>query len=380
MKNKTKNILIIAGEASGDLHGASLVRAIKQLRPEFHFWGIGGDRMAEAGVELFYHIRDLAFIGFFEWIRHFPFIRRVFYEMLRQVKIQKPDLAILIDYPGFNLRMAKAIKSHATPVIYYIGPQIWAWGKNRIKTMKRCIDRILVIFDFEEAIYKKENMDVVFVGHPLKDVVKVLMSKETFFKGIKLDPARPLLALFPGSRPQEIRYLLPDMLKAVDLVRQEIPSLQCAIGLAPTLSDEVYWPYLKKAKELHVLRGYTYELMAYSTVAVVASGTATLETAILGTPMVILYRMAPLSFWIGKRVVQTSHIGLVNILGGRTVVPELLQNEVTSENIRNAVLPFLKDEAYRNSVSQALQEIVNRLGPPGASERAAKHIVEFIEK
>lgn len=380
MSEKPQNVLIIAGEASGDLHGASLVRALNRLRPEWTFWGIGGDRMAEAGVELVFHIRNMGFIGFFEWIRHFPFIRKVFYEILAQVKIRKPDFAILIDYPGFNLRMAKAIKRERIPVIYYISPQIWAWGKNRIKTMKQCIDRILVIFDFEEEMYRKENMDVVFVGHPLKDVVKVSMPKEAFFNGLKLDPEKPLVALFPGSRAQEIRYLLPEMLKAVELLRNDFPSLQCAIGLAPTVSDEVYFKYLKRAKELHIMRGFNYELMAYSNAVLVASGTATLETAILGTPMVILYRMAPLSFWIGKRVVQTSHIGLVNIVGRRTIVPELLQDKVTPENIRNAVLPFLKDPEYTKSVRTALQEVAERLGPPGASERAAKSILEFIEK
>lgn len=380
VKNKAKNVLIISGEASGDLHGASLVKALKQYRPQWMFWGIGGDRIAEAGVELIYHIQNLGFIGFFEWIRHFPFIRKVFYEIIRQVKIQRPDLVILIDYPGFNLRMAKALHREGIPVIYYIGPQIWAWGKNRIKTMKKWIDRILVIFDFEKDIYRKEDMDVVFVGHPLKDVVQVSMSKEAFFNALKLDQKKPLLALFPGSRSQEIRYLLPRMLKAVDLLRNDFPSLQCAIGMASSLSEEIYFRYLKHAKEMHMMRGFNYELMAYSNAVLVASGTATLETAILGTPMVILYRMSPLSFWIGKRLVQTSHIGLVNIVAQKTVVPELLQEKVTPENIRDAVLPFLKSSQYRESVCTALREVAKRLGPPGASERAAKSILEFIEK
>lgn len=296
-------ICIIAGEASGDMHGASLVRALKRKRPDLDFCGIGGDRMSEAGVKLVRHVSEMAFLGFFEVLKHLPFIRRAFAEVRSLMESRNPKLVILIDYPGFNLKIAKEAKRRGIPVVYYISPQVWAWGKGRVKKIADRVDRMLVIFDFEEAIYKKAGMDVAFVGHPLKDTVRPAVSRNVFFSNAGLDPRRPVLGLMPGSRKQEIRHLLPEMVRAFALLRGDIPGLQAVIAVAPTLSDQVLCSYLSETEDIrsvHSVRSQTYEVMAYSDAALVASGTATLETALSGTPMVILYKMSSGSFFLGN--------------------------------------------------------------------------------
>jgi lipid-A-disaccharide synthase len=371
-------ILIIAGEASGDMYGASLVRALKKRRPDFGFSGIGGDRMSEAGVKLVRHVSEMAFLGFFEVVKHLPFIRRVLAEIRGLMESSRPKLVILIDYPGFNLKIAKEAKRRGIPVVYYISPQVWAWGGGRVKKIARRVDRMLVIFDFEEDIYRRAGMDVAFVGHPLKDTVRPAASRSAFFRNAGLDPRRPLLGLMPGSREQEIRHLLPEMVKAYSLLRRDIPGLQAVVAVAPTLSDQVLYPYLAEADGVRSVRSQTYEAMAYSDAVLVASGTATLETALSGTPMVILYKMSSGSFFIGKLLVRMENIGLVNIVAGKRIVPELLQNDVTPDKIREAALPLLNDRMLRREIAGSLKEVARRLGPPGATERAADRIVEFL--
>ena len=371
-------ILIIAGEASGDMHGASLVRALKRKRPDLRFRGIGGDRMSEAGVEIVRHVSEMAFLGFFEVLKHLPFIRRVLAEVRNLMESRNPKLVILIDYPGFNLKIAKEAKKRGIPVVYYISPQVWAWGKGRVKKIAERVDRMLVIFDFEEPIYRRAGMDVAFVGHPLKDTVRPAVSRSVFFRNAGLDPRRPLLGLMPGSRKQEIRHLLPEMVKAVGLLRRDIPGLQAVVAVAPTLSDQVLHPHLSGTEAIRSVRSQTYEAMAYSDAALVASGTATLETALSGTPMVILYKMSSGSFFLGKLLVRMENIGLVNIVAGKRIVPELLQKNVTPEKIRAATLPLLTDREHRKEILRDLKEVARRLGRPGATERAADQIVEFL--
>ena len=376
--NREKTICIIAGEASGDMHGASLVRELKKRRPNLSFTGIGGDRMSEAGVHLVRHVREMAFLGFFEVVKHLPFIRRVLSEIRSLMDSRHPIAVILIDYPGFNLKIAKEAKKRGIPVIYYISPQVWAWGKGRVKKIAKRVDRMIVIFDFEEAIYREAGMDVVFVGHPLKDAVRAAVSKKTFFRNAGLDPRKPLLGLLPGSRSQEVRKLLPEMVRAFQLMRADVHGLQAVAGLAPTLGDQVYAPFLSDAKEIRSVRSRTYEVMAYSDAVLVASGTATLETALSGTPMVILYRMSAGSFFIGKLLVHMQNIGLANIVAGRRIVPELLQRDVTAEKIRAAAVPLLTDVKLRLEIRRNLNEAVKKLGRPGATGRAADRIIEFL--
>ena len=377
-RNPGNTICIIAGEASGDMHGASLVSALKRRRPDLSFTGIGGDRMSEAGVKLVRHVREMAFLGFFEVIRHLPFIRRVLSEIRFLMDSRRPIAVILIDYPGFNLKIAKEAKKRGIPVVYYISPQVWAWGKGRVKKIAKRVDRMIVLFDFEEAIYREAGMDVVFVGHPLKDTVRTAVSKRVFFKNAGLDPRKPLLGLLPGSRRQEVRNLLPEMTLAFKLMQNDIPGLQAVAGIAPTLSDQVYTPYLSETGEIRSVRSQAYEVMAYSDAVLVASGTATLETALSGTPMVILYKMSAGSFFIGKLLVRMKNIGLANIVAGRRIVPELLQRDVTAEKIRDAAIPLLTDAKLRRDTRRNLYEVVKKLGQPGATERAADRIIEFL--
>jgi lipid-A-disaccharide synthase len=371
-------ILIIAGEASGDMHGASLVRALKKRKPDLRFVGIGGDRMSEAGVELVRHVREMAFLGFFEVVKHLPFIQKVFGEIRSLIKNRRPKLTILIDYPGFNLKIANAVRKRNIPVIYYISPQVWAWGRGRVRKIAQLVDRMLVIFDFEETIYRQAGMDAVFVGHPLKDTVRTAMSKKNFFRNAGLDAKRPVLGLLPGSRRQEIQHLLPEMIKAYGLLCRDIPGLQAVLGLAPTLPDQNYCSHLSDAEGVRSVRLQTYEVMTYSDAVLVASGTATLETALSGTQMVILYKMAPASFFLGKLLVHMDNIGLANIVARKRIVPELLQKDVTAEKIREAALPLLTNKALQRSVRKELAEVASKLGPRGASDRAADQVLEFL--
>lgn len=374
-----KSILIIAGEASGDVHGGSLVRELRKRRPGFRFFGIGGDKLEGEGVEIIYNVREMSFLGFFEVVRHLPFVRRVFREMLALLEERRPSLVVLIDYPGFNLRFARATKRLGFPVLYYISPQVWAWGRRRIKKIVRRVDRMIVIFPFERDLYRKEGIEVRFVGHPLNDVVRISLSKGAFFEKLGLNPARPTIGLLPGSRAQEVRRLLPEMIKACYLLREKIPGLQSILGLAPTLSDGIYNSFLREEKFICPVRNMTYDVMAHTDVVMVASGTATLETAILGTPMVILYRMAHLSFLLGRVLVRLKYVGLVNIVAGRMIVPELLQGKATAERIAEEVFTLFSDEELKKEVKRDLEEVSRRLGKRGASERAAEAVEEFME-
>lgn len=373
-----KSILMIAGEASGDVHGGSLIREIRKRLPDVRVYGIGGDRMKAEGFEIVRHVREMSFLGFIEVARHLPFIRRVFREMAFVLEEKKPDLVLLIDYPGFNLRFAKRVKNRGIPVLYYISPQVWAWGRRRVKTIARRVDRMIVLFPFEEALYRSEGMDVRFVGHPLKDAVRAERSKEALFSELGIEPGRPTIGLFPGSRRQEVESLLPKMIEAYGILRRKLPGLQAVVGMAATLSDDVYRPFLDNVSVVPV-RDRTYDVMAHSDAVMVASGTATLETAILGTPMVILYRMSPLTYFLGRLVVKVGNIGLVNIVAGRRVVPELLQRSVRGKRIASEVFDLLSNAERRKKMIRDLLEVSNKLGEDGAAGRAADSVVEFME-
>jgi lipid-A-disaccharide synthase len=372
-------VLIVAGEASGDLHGGALVRALREKRPDLRFFGIGGDRMSEAGVELVRHVREMSFLGFFEVLRHLPLIRRVFNEIVGAMENRRPALAVFIDYPGLNLKLARQAKKRNIPVVYYVSPQVWAWGRGRVPKIAKRVDKMLVLFDFEEPIYREAGMDVVFTGHPLKDSVRPGQSKDDFLRGQGLDPAKPLLALLPGSRTQEIQRLLPAMIGAARLLKAELPGLQTVLAEAPTLPDQTYHPFVERDDAVRAVRGRTYEVMAYADAALVASGTATLETALSGTPMIILYRMSPVSYCIGRRLVRTDCIGLANIVAGRKVAPELLQNDVTPEKIRDAALPLFRNRELRESIRREWALVAGKLGPAGASDRAAEEVLKVLD-
>jgi lipid-A-disaccharide synthase len=374
------SILIVAGEASGDLHGAALVSEVKKRRPDCAFFGIGGDEMSRAGVETVFHARQMAFLGFFEVLKHYPFIRRVFRTLSDLVDARKPDCAVLIDYPGFNLRFADRMHKRGIPVFYYISPQVWAWGRGRVKKMARSIDRMAVIFPFEEGIYNKAGIPVRYVGHPLKDRIKTVMSKSDFFKELGLNPDHPTVGLLPGSRNQEVQKLLPEMMGAYHRLAEGIPQLQALIGLAPTLSrSELLRHAPDHSASIRIVEGRTYETMAHSDAVMVASGTATLETALLGTPMVILYKMSPISYFIIKRLVKIESIGLANIVAGKKVATELIQKEANAERIADAIRPLFLDEKENTRARGELKIVSEKLGEGGASARAAEWLIEMLD-
>ena len=377
---KTLTICVIAGEASGDLHGANLVRALKRRHPDVQVFGIGGDQMESEGVELLYHVREMGFLGLWEVVRHLPFIRRVFGELVRSLDQRRPELVLLIDYPGFNLRFAKAAKKKGVPVYYYICPQVWAWGKRRVRIIRRWVDRLAVILPFEADFFRKHGIDARFVGHPLKDTVHTSQTRADFFHSLELDPAAPTLGLLPGSRMQEIHRLLPVMVATCRRLRARFPNIQILLGAAPTLDDDAYNPALSDTPFIHLVRDAVHDLMAHSNAVLVASGTATLETAILNTPMAIVYKVSPVTWFFGKIMVRLKHIGLVNIIAGREVVPELLQHRATAQRIAQVAERLLTDGALRTRIQHDLSRVVEALGEPGASERTAEDALNFIRE
>jgi len=373
------NLLIIAGEASGDLHGSRLVAALRALAPESHIFGIGGDGMATAGMELLFHIRDMAVVGFTEVLRHLPFLRKVMRTLEREVAARRPVLAILIDYPGFNLRLAKRLRKRGVKILYYIAPQVWAWGAGRIPKMASFIDEMAVVFPFEVDLFQNAGLTTTFVGHPLLEGLIPKRSRDRFFSENALEPNQPLLGLLPGSRTHEIERLLPDMLATATQLKTVVPNLQVAIAKSPTLPVSLYQSYLKNG-EARLVEDATYELMRDSRACLVCSGTATLETACFETPLVIVYRISRTSYEIGKRVVKLPYIGLVNVVAGKKIAPEFVQNDFVPEAAAQALMPLIADGPARKEARDELARVRSRLGTPGASRRTAEIALRLANK
>jgi lipid-A-disaccharide synthase len=361
--------MIIAGEASGDLYGARLIGAFRTLRPEARFFGIGGDLMRAEGAELLYHTSQTAIMGFVEVARRYPFFKEMFTDCEQQYHERRPDAVVLIDYPGFNLRFAKKVKEAGGRVLYYISPQVWAWGKNRARKMIGLIDHLACVFPFEEKLFNEIGIPTTFVGHPLVEILETV-DRGDFISAHGLPSDQPILGLFPGSREQEIARLLPSMLAGARLVRKRT-GCTIAIGAA-RLPDNLYEPHLRGTHNVHIIRDATHALMQHSHATVVASGTATVETAWYETPMVIVYRASWLNYEIGKRLVNVKNIGMVNILAGRRIVPELLQKDVRAEYIAQYILPFFNDDKRRNATIADLRRVKEQLGKSGASQRTAE--------
>jgi len=376
LKSRSEHLtmMIIAGEESGDARGAEVMAALLAENPDLKFFGIGGDRMSKLGLDLIFHQRETAFLGFLEVARHLPFIYKVFQTLKNELVTRKPDLVLLVDYPGFNLRFARQAKRSGYKTAYYVSPQVWAWGGGRVKKMASFIDRMHVIFPFEEEIYAKEGMDVRFVGHPLKGTCSPDSDKDTFFQREKMDPARPVLGLLPGSREQELSRLLPEMSEAGRLLQLAMPELQVITGAAPSLTLKDYQKYGNTAP----LTRHTHDVMAFADVVLVASGTATLETAIFKTPMVICYKMAAISYAIGRFLVKVENIGLANIVAGKRVVPELIQGAATAENMADQVGDLLNNKSNFQAMQQDLGLVGQRLGPPEAAKQVAHSLIEMM--
>lgn len=376
-----KTFLIIAGEASGDAHGAGFICSLKKEYPGCSVYGIGGELMRKEGMELLYSIDRMAILGIAEVIKHLPFIRKVFNTLIKEAKRRKPDAVILIDYPDFNIRLARKIRRHfknRIKIIYYISPQVWAWRKKRIHTIAKYFDAMAVVFPFEKELYKETGLKVKFVGHPLLDTVKPSLSKEDFLKKHGFNPENPVIGLLPGSRRQEITRHLPEMLKAMDKLRLEESNIQVIIGKAHHIPENTYTDILTLSGQSVILSEDIYDIMHYTKVVVVSSGTATLETAIAGTPMVIVYKMAAITYIIAKRMVSLPYIGLANIVHGSKIVPELVQDNVNEENICREVATLLSDEKIYMETKKILNKTRSLLGEPGASKNAVELLVDVL--
>jgi lipid-A-disaccharide synthase len=377
--DRQRTVMIVAGEASGDLHGASLVHEMKALEPSLTFCGVGGKRLEAEGVRLAAHSSDMAVVGLTEVFSKLRHIVGVFFRLRRMLREEKPRLLILIDYPDFNLPLASAAKRAGVKVFYYISPQVWAWRKSRIHRIRRVVDRMAVILPFEKAVYAEMGYDVDFVGHPLLDSVKRTRTREEAIAAFGLRDTWPTVALLPGSREKEVTSLLPEMLGAAAILARDFEGAQFILPLADTVNPGLVEAIIGKHPiPVTVLPGQMYDAVGISDAAMVASGTATLETALLETPMVIAYRASPLTAAIGKRVVRIDHFGLANIIAGKAVVPELFQDDATAEKLAAEVKAILCDRTRYDAIRRDLAGVREKLGEPGASRRAAQIALEIM--
>ena len=379
MQQKNLDIMIVAGEASGDLHGANLVRAMRDINPDLCFYGVGGERMKEAGVSLIAHSSGMAVMGITEVLPRLGFILKVKRALKESLRHSRPALLILIDYPGFNLSLAKFAKENGIKVFYYISPKVWAWKKKRIYALEKHVDRMALILPFEEQVYKGTKLDARFVGNPLLDTVKREYTREEAIKKFGLKKDLTTIALLPGSRKGEVTKLLPEMLEMAEILKDKIPSIQFVLPLADTLSsDFVHGLADRYGLDFKIIEGNVYDVVGLSDIAVVASGTATLETALLGVPMIIVYRVSPLTYLIGRVLVNVDHIGLVNIIAGKTVVPELIQGDANPEKMADEVYDILTSIPRMDEMKRNLSIVSEMLGGPGASVRAAGLAYELV--
>jgi len=376
-----KKILIIAGEASGDLHGSNLVKALKERDPSIDIAGVGSRNMREAGVRMLADASAISVVGATEVLTHIGAIYRVYAMLKRFLREERPDLLILIDFPDFNILVGKAAQKLGIPVLYYISPQVWAWRKGRVNTIAKLVQAILVVFPFEVDLYRPTGVDVRFVGHPLADVVTSSYTREEARSLFGLERDRLTVALLPGSREKEISYLLPDMLGAARIIQGRFPRVQFILPVAATLDQTVVKGLVEESGvPVTVIDGRTYDVLRASDAAMVTSGTATLETGLMGVPMVIVYRMSRLSHCIGRMIIKVPHIGLVNIVAGRTVVPELIQDEVNAEKIAGVIGEYLADPIKHRKVADDLRQVKVLLGEGGASHRAAAVVQELLNR
>lgn len=376
---RMERIMIIAGETSGDLHGGLLVAELKALRPDLEVYGIGGDRMRAAGMELLYHIREFSFMGVAEVLLHLPFILSALRALTDLLRSRRPDLVVLIDYPGFNLRFARRAKRAGVPIAYYIPPQVWAWGRGRVRQLRRLTTALLVILPFEEEFYRRCRVPARYVGNPLVDTAKPSQVRAAFLARHGLDAGRHIIALLPGSRAQEVERILPVMLGTCALLQKDDPSLQFALALAPHVDrGRIGEMIARGGVPVTLVDDQAYDTLAHARLALVASGTATLEAGIIGTPMIIIYRTSALTYLIGRLLVRVPFIGLVNFVAGKQVMPEFVQGDARPGAIALMALVLIPDGPPRSAVLAELARIKGLLGAPGAAGRAAREVLSLL--
>ena len=373
-------ILISAGEASGDLHAGSVTRAIKQLEPEAEIFGMGGDCLREAGGEVLFDIKDHSVMGFVEVLKRLPDIWKLRSAFIELMDCRRPDVLLTIDYPGFNMRLAKLAKERGIKVVSFIAPSAWAWRPSRAAGVVKVVDKIASIFPFEYDLYKSYGADIEFVGHPLVDTVKPSLPRTEAEQLAGKRAGHPLVLLMPGSRTMEIKRLLPDMLAAAKILKQMRPDIDIAMPRAVTIAREMLEAPVKQAGlDIKLTEGHNYDVMSVADLAIATSGTVTLEAALCGLGCEILYKASPISFWIAKQVMEIPHIGLPNIVAGRLIEPELLQDDCIPEKIAGTALELLEPKRYE-LLQKDLQEVKEKLGAPGAVKRVAELVLRMARQ
>ena len=374
-------IMLSAGEASGDLHGANLAEALKAVDPQVELIGMGGEQMRKAGVRIVYDIKNLGVIGIGEIIKKIPFFYKLRTFLVNTMKEEKPDALVCIDYPGFNMKLIEKAKEAGIPVIYYILPTIWAWHKSRGNVIAEYTDLAVSLFPFEAEMYKKMGTNVVYGGHPLLDTVKPSMSKDEAYSFFGLQQEKKTVLFMPGSRVQEVQSLYGKMLAAGKLLQDKVEGLQFMVPKASTIDRHMLEEAAREANlEVHIGEERVYDMMNIADAAICASGTATLETALMGVPTLLVYRVNTLTYWLSKILVHLDSIGLPNIISGHRIMPELWQDEVTPENIEAAVLPWLVDAAAAEEARHLMAGVRCQMGEAGAVRRTAEIISEFVKE
>jgi lipid-A-disaccharide synthase len=380
------HIMISCGEASGDLYAGALVEELRRADPGARTFGFGGERLAASGAELLDDYRGHTVTGLAEVIKQLPSTYRLYRRLVAAARDRRPDVFVAIDFPDFNFKLGQAMHALRVPVVYYISPQLWAWRRGRLRTMKRFVDYVLPIFAFEEAEYRRAGIPVEFVGHPLIDLAKPREDRESFLRTQRLDPRAPTVALLPGSRPNELREMLPDLVAAARLIQRNVPDVQFVLARAPHLADSLLEPAARathggvESLRLAIVEGRTDDVLAASNVVLTASGTATIRTALHERPMVIVYRLSRLTYAVGRPFVKVDTFGMVNLVAGEKVVPELMQNDFTPETAAHEIVRLLTDEPHRTRMIEGIRRAKRKLGGPGASRRAAEVILRTVQR
>ncbi len=371
-------ILIVAGEASGDLLGAHLCQAIRSKRSSIHFFGMGGRLMQQAGVKLLINSDQLGVVGGIEVLKQLKPIRYAYKMIKTLIKQQRPDLVILIDYPGFNLRIAKHAKKNACKVFYYVSPQIWAWRYHRIHHIKKYVDYMAVLFHFEKALYQKADIPVSFVGHPIKDRVTTTIHRIKALHTFNLKKDHPIIGLFPGSRKQEVSRMLPILVATLPIIQNTIPTAQFILPLANSLTRQEIQPWINNTP-ITVIEHDHNDVLSLMNAAIAVSGTVTLELALYKVPMVVIYKMSAISFKIAKRLIKVPYIALCNLVAEKLVAKELIQKNVTPQTIAQEIIQLVTNPNYRRLMIESLDIVSHNLGPPGAADHAAEAVLRVLD-
>ena len=374
--------MLSCGEPSGDLYAGALTSELRRLDPDVDVFGLGGERLTAAGGRLLTDYGGLAVTGLAEVVPALPRLWATYRRLVRTARAERPDVLVAIDYPGFNFWLGSSVAALGIPVVYYIPPQVWAWRRGRLRTMKQFVSRALVIFPFEEALYREADIPVAFVGHPLLDLATPAFGRDAFRREYRLDPEAATVTILPGSRENEVRVILPDLVAAAERIARAVPSVQFVVARAPNLPDALFEPLARLARAASrgpcLVESQTDAALVAADVVLTASGTATIQTAIHERPMVVVYRLSRLTYWMGRRFVRVNAFGMVNLVAEKRIVPEFLQKAFTPEAVAGEAVRFLTDETHAATTRAELRTVRERLGGSGASRRAAEQVLDVV--